>query len=129
MKQNAEILEWLRLFEKYVREKEFDKAKAMYKKSSDLFGTRVTYSSDIEEYQQLQWSKIWNVSEHFTIDKLIKTGVGDPYSFAVALWRNTTVVDQKKIERSGRATFVFEAEEGKLRAIHSHFSDSPRDPA
>ena len=51
-----EILDWLRKFEKFVRERNFEDAKRLYKDSPTLFGTRVAHSTDIEEYHQLQWS-------------------------------------------------------------------------
>jgi ketosteroid isomerase-like protein len=126
MDQSSQILEWLRNFEKCVRKKNFEDAKQLYTATPVLFGTRVQVSTDIEEYYQFQWLKIWNTSENFAISEVIHIGSGADYSFAAVLWTNTTQIHDKQIERSGRATFVFEIEDGVYRAAHSHFSESPK---
>jgi ketosteroid isomerase-like protein len=126
MDQNSQIREWLLKFEKFVRQKNFEEAKRLYTSSPALFGTRVITSTDIEEYYQFQWSKIWNTSENFAISKVVHVGSGIDFSFAAVLWTNTTYIEDIQVERSGRATFVFEIENGVFRAAHSHFSESPK---
>ena len=126
MGHRADILNWLTTFEKFVREKNFEDAKLLYKDSSTLFGTRVEYSRDIEHYKKFQWSNIWNTSENFAISQVVQIESGDTLSFAAVLWTNTTSLDDVKVQRSGRATFVYEIQDGIARAIHSHFSESPK---
>ena len=108
MDQSSHIREWLVKFEKFVREKNFEEAKRLYTPTPVLFGTRVRVSTDIEEYYQFQWWKIWNTSEHFSISEVVHIGSGMDFSFAAVLWTNTTFMDDTQVERSGRATFVFE---------------------
>ena len=126
MDQRAAILVWLRKFEKFVRERNFEDAKLLYQGSPTLFGTRVEHSTDIEYYYKFQWSKIWNQSENFSITQVVQIESGIPFSLAAVLWTNTTFIDELKVERSGRATFVYEIEDGVPKAIHSHFSESPK---
>lgn len=126
MDRSSHIREWLVQFEKFVREKNFEEAKKLYTSTPALFGTRVNVSTDIEEYYQFQWSKIWNTSELFSISEVVHIGSGIDFSFAAVLWTNTTFMDDTRAERSGRATFVFEIEDGVCRAAHSHFSESPK---
>jgi hypothetical protein len=126
MDHRAEILDWLTTFEKFVREKNFEDAKLLYKDSSTLFGTRVEYSTDIEHYQKFQWSNVWDTSENFTISQVVQMDSDDTLAIAAVLWTNTTSLDDVKVQRSGRATFVYEIQDGIPKAIHSHFSESPK---
>lgn len=126
MDDNAKVTAWLKTFEKLVRERNFESAKLLYKKSPVLFGTRVEHSNDIDYYSDLQWSKIWNHSQNFTIKQIVQLGTSEPISFAAVLWTNSTLLDGIQVERSGRASFVFEIEDGAYKAIHSHFSESPK---
>jgi hypothetical protein len=126
MDQISHIRKWLLTFEKFVREKNFEEAKRLYTPTPALFGTRVIVSTDIEEYYQFQWSKIWNTSENFGISEVVHIGSGIDFSYAAVLWTNTTFMDDTQVERSGRATFVFEIEDGVCLAAHSHFSESAK---
>ena len=126
MDHRAEILQWLKTFEKFVRERNFEDAKLLYKDSPTLFGTRVEHSMDIEQYYKFQWAKIWNTSENFAISEVVKVESGDTLCIAAVLWTNTTSIDDVKVHRSGRATFVYEIQDGIPKAIHSHFSESPK---
>lgn len=120
-----EIESWLRKFEEYIRNRQYEAAFPLYSKDAVAFGTRVNHLSDMSEYATYQWHKIWDKSKNFTFTEILSSGKDESIYFCATLWSNQTEVDGIEITRTGRATFVFKNTNNSLVCIHSHFSESP----
>ncbi len=120
---NTQILGWLNAFASAVRSKDYRLGKNLYYENSINFGTKTNYSKNIEEYSQLQWEIIWDSSRDFNFIEILDSSLNDNIGYCLVTWSNITKVKLKETFREGRATFIFKFFDGKLLAIHSHFSE------
>jgi hypothetical protein len=121
----AEALEWLKSFEFSVKNRDFAKAQALYDSQATLFGTVVVMSQSTDDYEMNQWALIWNTSKNFKFTEILRIDVFDSVAIISTMWKNTTLVNQEWIERSGRASLCLIKANEQVKAIHSHFSLSP----
>ena len=125
MLSETEALEWLKSFEISVKNCDFGKAQALYDSQAALFGTLVIKSQSIQDYRKNQWENIWNSSKNFKFTEILRVDVFDSVAIISAMWRNTTLVNEDWIERSGRASLCLIKVKEEVKAIHSHFSLTP----
>lgn len=125
MLNEAEALEWLKSFEFSVKNRDFAKAQALYDSQATLFGTVVVMSQSTDDYEMNQWALIWNTSKNFKFTEILRIDVFDSVAIISTMWKNTTLVNQEWIERSGRASLCLIKANEQVKAIHSHFSLSP----
>ena len=125
MLSEDEALEWLKSFEFAVKNREFGKAQSLYDSQAVLFGTLVFKSQSIEDYRKNQWENIWSSSKNFKFTEILRIDVFDSVAIISAIWKNTSLVNEDWIERSGRATLCLVKANGQVKAIHSHFSLTP----
>jgi len=123
--KEAEALEWLKSFEFSVKNRDFAKAQALYDSQATLFGTLVGMSQSTENYKKNQWEVIWNTSKNFKFTEILRIDVFDSVAIISTMWKNTTLVNEEWIERSGRASLCLIKANEQVKAIHSHFSLSP----
>jgi len=123
--KEAEALEWLKSFEISVKNRDFEKAQALYDSQATLFGTLVGMSQSTENYKKNQWEVIWNTSKNFKFTGILRIDVFDSVAIISAMWKNTTLINEDWIERSGRASLCLIKASDQVKAIHSHFSLSP----
>jgi hypothetical protein len=121
----AEALEWLKSFEFSVKNRDFAKAQALYDSQATLFGTVVVMSQSTDDYEMNQWALIWNTSKNFKFTEILRIDVFDSVAIISTMWKNTTLVNEEWIERSGRASLCLIKANEQVKAIHSHFSLSP----
>jgi hypothetical protein len=121
----AEALEWLKSFEFSVKNRDFAKAQALYDSQATLFGTVVVMSQSTDDYKMNQWALIWNTSKNFKFTEILRIDVFDSVAIISTMWKNTTLVNEEWIERSGRASLCLIKANEQVKAIHSHFSLSP----
>jgi hypothetical protein len=122
---NEIIVRWLNDYEKAVSTKDYVNAKALYTESPVVFGTRVNWETNIDEYYERQWLAVWSTSRDFNFTKILALNKSLDLSFCAVLWSNVTVIGAKEIYREGRATFIFKNIGMKIKAVHSHFSETP----
>ena len=125
MLNEAEALEWLKSFEFSVKNRDFAKAQALYDSQATLFGTVVVMSQSTDDYEMNQWALIWNTSKNFKFTEILRIDVFDSVAIISTMWKNTTLVNEEWIERSGRASLCLIKANEQVKAIHSHFSLSP----
>ena len=119
------VKDWLMEFESSVNHRDFERALSLYAESVLLFGTRVSISSDANEYVDKQWRPIWNASTNFkftTIEQIVES---EDLQTCAVLWSNATKIKMRTVKRMGRATLIFQKSKDGLKAVHSHFSESP----
>jgi ketosteroid isomerase-like protein len=122
---DPKITSWLKQFESNIRNREYEIAFPLYAQNAVAFGTRVNYSSDMNEYAKYQWNTIWDKSRDFTFVDVLNSGHSGELYFCSTLWTNLTNIDGIETMRKGRASFVFRESKDGLICIHSHFSESP----
>jgi hypothetical protein len=115
-----QITNWLNNFEKCVTNKDYNSAKALYSYSAKNFGTRNSYSSNMDEYVENQWKVVWELSRMFKFNDIID--YNKHCNYVSVTWQNETKIGSVFTLRQGRATFIFENFSGNLRCVHSHFS-------
>jgi ketosteroid isomerase-like protein len=72
-----------------------------------------------------QWRPVWNASTNFkftTIEQIVES---EDLQTCAVLWSNATKIKMRTVKRMGRATLIFQKSEDGLKAVHSHFSESP----
>ena len=116
---------WMERFQASVRERDFETGLTLYSEKATMFGTRVSASTELNDYSQRQWRKIWTNSKDFRFEQITQMQSSGEFAFCSATWSNRTLVDGQLVERTGRATFVFQTLRGEIKAIHSHFSETP----
>ena len=121
----TEALEWLKSFEISVKNRDFGKAQDLYDSQATLFGTLVIKSQSTEDYKKNQWAVIWNMSKNFRFSEILRIDVFDSVAIISAMWKNTTLINEDWIERSGRASLCLIKANEQVKAIHSHFSLTP----
>jgi len=119
---NTQILGWLDAFTSAVKLKDYRLGKDLYYENGINFGTNTNYSKNIEEYSQLQWEIIWDLSRDFNFIEILDSSFNVNMGYCLVTWSNITKVKLKETIREGRATFIFKIFDGKLLAVHSHFS-------
>jgi ketosteroid isomerase-like protein len=112
-------------FETAVRSRDFEAGANLYEASGVFFGTRVPHSSELNDYMRGQWESIWPHSKDFRFTNVMTVSGGGSIAFCAVTWANKTQVDSLSVSRTGRATFVFSVSGNALRAVHSHFSETP----
>lgn len=122
---STEILTWLSDFQNAVVKRDFASGRNLYSESPNMFGTRVNFSTNIQEYFEQQWRVIWESSWDFKFTKIIEINTNANMGFCAVTWSNMTRVGTEPIYREGRATFIFQNLDGKLQAVHSHISENP----
>jgi len=111
---------WLNNFEECVNNKDYNSAKALYGYSAKNFGTRNSYSSNMDEYVENQWKVVWELSRMFKFNDVID--FNQYCNYVAVTWQNETKNGSVFTLRQGRATFIFENFNGNLLCVHSHFS-------
>jgi len=116
---------WLRDFEAAVRARDFEAGASLYEASGVFFGTRVPFAFELDDYMARQWETIWNHSADFRFTNVMKVSSSGSMVFCAVTWANETQINSLAVSRSGRATFVFSVSGTRVRAVHSHFSETP----
>jgi ketosteroid isomerase-like protein len=119
------VAAWLTDFETAVRSRDFEAGANLYEASGVFFGTRAPYSFELTDYMRRQWESIWHHSEDFRFTDVMTVSGSGSIAFCAVTWANETQIDSLPVSRTGRATFVFSVSENGLRAVHSHFSETP----
>lgn len=119
------IVSWLNNFAKAVSTKDYAAAKALYAGSEVVFGTRVNWERNIDKYYKNQWLTVWGTSREFKFTEILALKKSKDLCYCAALWSNVTVIGAEENHREGRATFIFENLNNRIKLLHSHFSETP----
>ena len=132
MVQNSEesIREWFRDMERHTQNLDFTSARKMMAADVLAFSTRTNVMKGIEALVNEQWKPTWPNLRDFTynLDQLEVRVSGD-FALAVLPWNSKGFdTSGKSFMRPGRATIVFQRQNGAWLAIHSHYSLAPGTP-
>jgi hypothetical protein len=131
----ALIPRWLDEFARLVRARDPGSARHLFAPTCTAFGTRVEHADDLDELASRQWGPTWDATREFRFVAgtvgIVSAGSGA--ACATARWESQGIAaDGSTFDRRGRASIVLAEDETAdlgLRAVHTHFSESPRGTA
>jgi ketosteroid isomerase-like protein len=124
------IREWFQTLERSVRRVDYQTMRQYFAPDVLSFGTRAEVVSGLDALVANQWSGIWPNIRDFTIDfEQLHWGASGDLAWGMAPWNSTGFhADGTAFPRPGRATVIFECQQGKWLATHTHFSLFPGTP-
>jgi ketosteroid isomerase-like protein len=126
----AEIEAWLRAFAGAVRDRDYATGGSLFASDVIAFGTVAERAVGIETLAARQWRVVWETTRDFDFDYgSVRCEVVGDRAWATSLWTSTADKGPDAgAQRSGRASLVLARDGARWRAVHSHFSLTPRDP-
>jgi ketosteroid isomerase-like protein len=123
----ADIVRWFEALQDCCRAVDYETARGIFAEDVVAFGTRADIVSGLDNLQANQWSGVWPKIRDFTFDlSQLRWGWAGDQGWGVATWTSTGFrPDGTPFHRPGRATVLFAERDGKLLAIHTHFSQTP----
>ncbi len=121
------IREWFESLQSCVCAVDYQRARPLFAPDVLSFGTFGSVLRGLDHLQTGQWSNIWPNIRDFTfrLDDL-HCGAGGQQAWGIVPWDSTGFdANGQPYDRPGRATVIFEWRDGKLLAIHTHFSLYP----
>jgi ketosteroid isomerase-like protein len=130
----AAIRAWFTTWDSYVRQRDYERARALFHPDVVGFGTHMRVVSGLEHLERDQWRNVWGTIEdfRFLVDELRASVSSDRVqAWAVIPWTSTGFhEDGAPFDRPGRATVIFARDSASApwRAIHTHISLAPGTP-
>ena len=122
----AYSVDWLERFAGYVREVDYAAARPLFHPEILAFGTHRDIIEGIGSWQATQWDNVWPKTSDFRFDTdAVRLLVSSDNTMAsvVVPWTSTGYhQDGTTFERPGRATMVFNGQDGAWLCTHSHMS-------
>jgi ketosteroid isomerase-like protein len=120
------FLRWLERFAGYVRDVDYAAARPLFHQDILAFGTHRDIISGIAAWQSTQWDNVWPKTSDFHFDTpsaRVLISADSTMATVVVAWTSTGYhQDGSAFDRPGRATMVFQAEDGVWLCTHSHMS-------
>jgi ketosteroid isomerase-like protein len=127
----AEVLQWLRRWERLINSQNFAEARSLFAKDVVSFGTLAEILTGLDDLEARQWRRIWPTIAGFTFDDpLVLVSEESPrMATVISLWHSQGKKGKDGFyQRRGRATLILRSEKDGLRCIHSHLSMEPGIP-
>ena len=124
----ADLENWLRLFSKAVRGRDFSAGRALFDGAVTAFGTVCSRAESLDELVSCQWQAVWPQTTGFDFDYVTARAMtAVDWATVIAGWRSTGFANGgKPVERLGRATLVLHKSAAGWKAVHTHFSINPQ---
>lgn len=121
--EQKQVLEWLTEFQRCVRAYDYDAAEKLFHSCVVAFGTRTNHADSIAALRKHQWEMQWPSNLEFTFYPEKAAVLRGLDQVVICLpWASKSIIHRAP-KRIGRATIVLGVfEEGKLLALHTHFS-------
>ena len=120
------FVDWLERFAGYVREVDYAAARPLFHPDILAFGTHRDVIPGLEAWQDTQWDNVWPKTSDFRFDTdAAHVLVSSDKTMAVIVvpWTSTGYEkDGTAFDRPGRATMVFNRQDGTWLCTHSHMS-------
>jgi ketosteroid isomerase-like protein len=122
-----EVAAWLEEMERCVRARDYSAARSLFDTKVVGYGTREPVAHGLDELEEKQWRQVWPATEGFKFRIESARCASADGTVAVAVeWDSLGLSeDGGRFDRPGRATLVLREREGRLVAVHSHFSLRP----
>lgn len=122
------IRDWFDTLQACCRAVDFERARPIFAPDAIGFGTFGSVLVGRDHLEAGQWRNIWPNIKDFTFQQdQLRWGADGRYAWGIVTWTSTGFDARgQSFDRPGRATVIFEWREGKLLAIHTHFSLYPR---
>jgi len=121
-----EFIEWLERFAGFVREVDYAAARPLFHPDVLAFGTHRDVIPGLKAWQDTQWDNVWPQTTDFRFDTnaaRILVSADNTMATIVVPWTSTGYAqDGSKFDRPGRASMVFNRQDGKWLCTHSHMS-------
>jgi ketosteroid isomerase-like protein len=130
MSPNPLAENWLKRFEKCVRDRDFSGARRLFSAKVIGFGSIAPHTHDLDHLEAEQWRQVWPNIENFTfeLEELSVFGSEEKGLMALVLpWSSVGIApDGSRFDRPGRATLLIErGSDGSWYCVHSHYSVLP----
>lgn len=124
---SGDVAGWFRDLERCVRAVDFDAARPIFADEAVGFGTFGAVLDGLDALVAGQWQQIWPTIEAFTFDlSTLRWGADGRLAWAICRWDSLGHrADGSTYDRPGRATVILERRDGRLMALHTHFSLVP----
>ena len=123
---------WLERFSTYVRDVDYAAARPLFHPDILAFGTHRDVIPGLAAWQATQWDNVWPKTSDFRFDTgaaRVLVSADATMATVVVPWMSTGYhQDGTPFERPGRATMVFQRENGVWLCTHSHMSLNPGVP-
>jgi len=119
---------WLEDFAAAVRAADYASGATLFDSGALGFGTVVGRADGLDALTREQWRNVWDTTEgfHFDVDSA-RVEVEGSLAWVASTWSSTGFTEGgEPFPRAGRATIVLRRGVGGWRAVHTHFSMSPR---
>ena len=120
-------LAWMDEFAACVRDRDYERGRRMFAKDAVGFGTVAELEVGLENLMQNQWHRVWGNTRGFVYDlETAEHGGEEPVYWCAAKWSSFGKdATGREVERKGRCTIILHRRDGKLLAVHSHYSFTP----
>lgn len=127
---DPQIRDWLESFAAAVRARCYECGRRLCDPLVLGFGTAVARAEGLDSLEADQWRDVWERTRGFRFDlESARCEATDGHAWVAATWSSTGVLPGGgTFPRSGRATIVLVRRPLGWRAVHTHFSLTPRDP-
>jgi len=120
------FVEWLERFAGFVREVDYASARPLFHEDVLAFGTHRDVIPGLKAWQETQWDNVWPRTSDFRFNTdaaRILVSADNTMATVVVPWTSTGYAqDGGTFERPGRASMVFNKQDGKWLCTHSHMS-------
>jgi ketosteroid isomerase-like protein len=122
----AQFIDWLERFSGYVRDVDYAAARPLFHPDVLAFGTHRDVIPGLREWQATQWDNVWPKTSDFRFDTAaarVLVSTDNTMAVVVVPWTSTGYQkDGTTFDRPGRASMVFNRENGAWLCTHSHMS-------
>ena len=120
------FVEWLERFAGFVREVDYASARPLFHPDVLAFGTHRDVIPGLKAWQDTQWDNVWPKTSDFRFNTdaaHILVSADNTMATVVVPWTSTGYnQDGSTFDRPGRASMVFNRQDGKWLCTHSHMS-------
>ena len=117
---------WLERFSGYVREVDYAAARPLFHQDILAFGTHRDIISGVGAWQSTQWDNVWPKTSGFRFDTdsaRVLVSADNTMATVVVPWSSTGYhADGSTFDRPGRASMIFNKDDGAWLCTHSHMS-------
>ena len=122
----AYFVGWLERFAGYVRDVNYAAARPLFHPEILAFGTHRDIIEGVASWQATQWDNVWPKTSDFRFETdaaRVLVSSGNTMATVVVPWTSIGYhQDGTTFERPGRATIVFNRQDGGWLCTHSHMS-------